>query len=224
MHSQLNPRNCNKLVTLLALKLLPETLLSAAVDLDQSALGGLWTAEGYQQECLRPSSDLLGIWPLQDDRLKGKGLQPVPSQNSRPTPQLPLFGMGCGWSILDETHIIMLAVHPNLCRRGLGSAILLGLLTYACDRDSNYATLEVRASNRAAIALYESLGFKTAGRRPKYYTEGDISEDALILWRAGLQSAEFRAQMAQHWKALEPRWAAWNWQIISPFQNYSEME
>jgi [ribosomal protein S18]-alanine N-acetyltransferase len=211
------------------LQSLPETLLSAAVELDRVALGGLWTGEGYRQEWERHSSDLLGIWPLQDRGLNwvlnGNELQvAVPSQGSLPSPRPPLFGMGCGWFILDEIHIVLLAVDPHLRRRGLGHAILLGLLVSACDRGANYATLEVRASNRAAITLYESLGFKTAGRRPKYYKEGDTSEDALILWRSGLQSPEFRVQMAQHWTALELRWIVWNWKLISPFQTYSEME
>jgi [ribosomal protein S18]-alanine N-acetyltransferase len=192
-------------VTLIAFQPLPEALLPAAVELDQVALGGLWNIDGYRQELERASSDLLGIWP-QD------------------SPQILLWGVGCGWTILDETHLVLLAVHPNVRQQGLGCAILLGLLTYARDRGSNYATLEVRASNQAAIALYETFGFKTAGRRPHYYSDAssNTSEDALILWRSGLQTAEFKMQMMQHWQTLKQRWMAQSWRMASPFENCFE--
>ena len=43
-------------------------------------------------------------------------------------------------------------------------------------------TLEVRTSNEPAIALYERFGFRSAGKRPRYYQ--DTGEDAVIMWRA----------------------------------------
>jgi len=46
--------------------------------------------------------------------------------------------------------------------------------------DARWLTLEVRPSNRAAIALYEKFGFKVKGIRPRYYT--DTLEDAFIMW------------------------------------------
>src|SRR5204863_150181 len=49
------------------------------------------------------------------------------------------------------------------------------------------ATMEVRGSNRAALALYDRLGFRVAARRPKYYTRPE--EDALILWRDSLDTS-----------------------------------
>jgi [ribosomal protein S18]-alanine N-acetyltransferase len=111
-------------------------------------------------------------------------------------------------------------VHPKFQRQGFGCAILLGLLTCAIAHGSNYATLEVRASNQVAIALYETFGFKTAGRRPHYYSDprSNTSEDALILWRSGLQTAEFKTQTMQRWQSLERRWANQHWKIASPFE------
>jgi ribosomal-protein-alanine N-acetyltransferase len=49
------------------------------------------------------------------------------------------------------------------------------------------ATLEVRRSNAAAIALYERLGFRVCAVRPRYYSRPD--EDALILWLERLPGA-----------------------------------
>jgi [ribosomal protein S18]-alanine N-acetyltransferase len=191
----------------LTLQPLPKILLPDAVALDQATLGGLWNTDGYQQEFERPSSDLLGLWQLSDINSHSKSL---------------LWGMGCGWTILDETHLVLLAVHSDFRQQGLGGAILLELLTYARNRGSNYATLEVRASNQAAIALYEKFGFQTAGRRPNYYRDASSndSEDALILWRSGLQTADFEAQVTEHWQSLERRWAAQNWKITAPCDNF----
>ncbi|NJM74850.1 MAG: ribosomal protein S18-alanine N-acetyltransferase [Acaryochloridaceae cyanobacterium RU_4_10] len=123
-------------------------------------------------------------------------------------PRCILLALGCSWSILDEVHIIFLAVHPNYRQRGLGLAMVLGLLEQAVGRGANYATLEVKASNQAAIALYEKLGFTIAGRRPHYYE--DTGEDALVMWRSGLQSPAFNAQIAFHWQLIEQQ-QPWQW-------------
>jgi [ribosomal protein S18]-alanine N-acetyltransferase len=170
---------------------LPESLLQAAVDLDRQVFGGFWNANAYRQELERSNSDLLGIWP-----------------RNFLEPRCILLALGCSWSILDEVHIIFLAVHPNYRQRGLGLAMVLGLLERAVGRGANYATLEVKASNQAAIALYQKLGFTIAGRRSHYYE--DTGEDALVMWRSGLQSPAFNAQIAFHWQLIEQQ-QPWQW-------------
>ncbi|MGE0811954.1 MAG: ribosomal protein S18-alanine N-acetyltransferase [Vicinamibacterales bacterium] len=85
------------------------------------------------------------------------------------------------WRIFDEIHVNNFAVHPDWRRRGVGRALLHHVLAAASAMGAPRATLEVRASNLPAIALYEGGGFRCAGRRPGYYTHP--VEDALILWR-----------------------------------------
>jgi [ribosomal protein S18]-alanine N-acetyltransferase len=165
---------------------LSESRLEVAVELDQMVLGGFWSIQSYQEELSRESSDLLGLWaepPLQHP---------------------PLLAVGCAWTILDEVHIILMTVHPQYRRQGFGYDMLLKLLELGRDRGMKYATLEVRASNEAAVALYNKLGFTPAGKRPNYYA--DNGEDALVMWRSGLQSAEFSQQMKAHWVAAQRRW------------------
>jgi ribosomal-protein-alanine N-acetyltransferase len=87
------------------------------------------------------------------------------------------------WIIFDELHINTLAVAPAVRRRGFGTLLLEAVLTEAERAGAGKATLEVRASNAAALALYERLGFRVSARRPGYYT--NPPEDALILWREG---------------------------------------
>ena len=82
---------------------------------------------------------------------------------------------------VDEGQITNIAVHPDHRRKGYGAAITRALLRHAKDARLESVSLEVRASNTAAIALYESFGFTERGRRRNYY---DLpKEDALILTR-----------------------------------------
>ena len=81
----------------------------------------------------------------------------------------------------DELEILNLAVRPTDRRRGIATLLLSEALSFACSCGARRAFLEVRASNHAAIAFYERLGFAPAGRRPNYYAEP--VEDALVLVR-----------------------------------------
>lgn len=85
------------------------------------------------------------------------------------------------WVIHDEVHILNVAVHPDMRRRGIATAIIEFLIVLATEREASFVTLEVREHNRPAIALYESLGFDIMGRRERYYS--DTGEDALLMSR-----------------------------------------
>jgi ribosomal-protein-alanine N-acetyltransferase len=77
-------------------------------------------------------------------------------------------------------HVMNVAVDPDRRRRGIATALLATLLERVGERDAQL-TLEVRPSNRGAIALYEGLGFRSAGLRRRYYA--DNGEDAVVMWR-----------------------------------------
>ena len=84
-------------------------------------------------------------------------------------------------AVLEEMHIMIIAVAPACRRRGIARRMLSQAMDQARQADCERATLEVRASNVGAQQLYYRLGFAPVGVRPKYYTRP--SEDALILWR-----------------------------------------
>jgi ribosomal-protein-alanine N-acetyltransferase len=88
------------------------------------------------------------------------------------------------WVIFEELHINTLAVARSVRRTGLATRLLEHVMAEASAGGATKATLEVRASNSAALALYGGLGFHVAARRPRYYTQPE--EDALILWRENL--------------------------------------
>jgi ribosomal-protein-alanine N-acetyltransferase len=79
--------------------------------------------------------------------------------------------------VLGELHITTIAVKPEYRRRGHARALIAA--TLAAYPNASHVHLEVRPTNVEAIALYESLGFRETGRRPRYY--GD--EDALLMTR-----------------------------------------
>ena len=82
-------------------------------------------------------------------------------------------------TVMDETDMMNVAVHPDFRRRGIAEALVTGLVEELKNNGSHCLTLEVRASNAPATALYEKLGFSEIGRRKNYYR--NPREDALIL-------------------------------------------
>lgn len=90
-----------------------------------------------------------------------------------------LGGYVCSWVVADEMKISNVAVASRFRRRGLARALLRSLLSTASERRCRVVSLEVREGNRAARRLYESLGFRAVGRRPRYYRPD--GEDALLM-------------------------------------------
>ena len=82
-------------------------------------------------------------------------------------------------TVMGETDMMNVAVSPAYRRRGIARELIQALLRELARQGSHRLTLEVRASNAPARALYESLGFAQVGRRPNYYR--NPKEDALIL-------------------------------------------
>ena len=82
-------------------------------------------------------------------------------------------------TVLDETDMMNVAVHPDFRRQGIAEALVNELVENLKKLGSHCLTLEVRASNAPAISLYEKLGFHEIGRRRNYYR--NPREDALIL-------------------------------------------
>ncbi len=83
------------------------------------------------------------------------------------------------WVIIDEGHITTFGVHPEWRRRGVGKRMLLHLAEMTLALGAQRMTLEVRASNEPAKALYAAFGFTAAGLRRAYYT--DDGEDAIVM-------------------------------------------
>lgn len=92
---------------------------------------------------------------------------------------------------VDAWHIMNIAVDTRCRRTGVASGLLDQLFDLTAGDSRRGYTLEVRTSNRAAIALYERFGFEASGLRRGYYT--DNREDALIMWKDPVRTPAARS-------------------------------
>ena len=171
---------------ILEIKPLESSQVEEIVVLDQICLGGLWTTEGYLREIDSPNSTLLTL---------------NISDRSTDTTTSQIIGIACLWSILEEAHITLLAIHPDYRRQGLGTLLLLNLLEDAIARKLQWATLEVNVNNKKALNLYQKFGFKIVGTRKKYYQS--TGDDASILWLKDIQDDNFATSLTQWQQELK---------------------
>ena len=107
------------------------------------------------------------------------------------------------WKMHDEAHVTTIGVRRGDQGRGFGLALMLALIDRAFALDARWVTLEVRASNYGAMALYEKLGFKVIGRRRGYYT--DDGEDAVVMWSDSLMAPAFQQRFEEIRRQVEDR-------------------
>jgi len=120
-------------------------------------------------------------WPAHafEQELTGNRLARYVVARAGSGPMERVVGFAGVWLMVDEAHITTFGVHPDWRRQGIGRRLMVRLLELAGDLRARRMTLEVRAGNLAAQALYHGFGFEVAGRRPRYYT--DDGEDALVM-------------------------------------------
>ena len=126
--------------------------LPSAMEIDALSLPRPWSAAIWRGELSSP----YGLYLVIEDRGE-------------------VFGQIGVRHVLGELHITTIAVRPEHRRRGHARALIGAAL--AAFPDASNVHLEVRPTNVEAITLYESLGFRETGRRPRYY--GD--EDAVLM-------------------------------------------
>jgi ribosomal-protein-alanine N-acetyltransferase len=105
-----------------------------------------------------------------------------------------ILGYGGMWRMYDEAHVTTIGVALEEQRHGYGRMLFAALIQAAYDLGAKWITLEVRPSNRHAIRMYESFGFKIIGRRKGYYT--DDGEDAIVMWSDSIHSPRFHRALA----------------------------
>ena len=89
-----------------------------------------------------------------------------------------IIGYLCYSTVLDECHILNIAVKPLFRKKGIAESMLKKLFELSESKGINFFYLEVSDRNLAAINLYLKLGFKKLGIRKKYYEDGS---DAIVM-------------------------------------------
>jgi ribosomal-protein-alanine N-acetyltransferase len=98
-------------------------------------------------------------------------------------PSADIIGHAVLMQVIDEVHLLNLAVAAGHQNRGLGRSLLRSLYAELQAAGAVSMTLEVRPTNEAARHLYASEGFLEVGRRRDYYPARGGREDALLLTR-----------------------------------------
>lgn len=167
--------------------------LAEVVEIDRLSFNPPWPASAYRQE-------------LEANRLaRYLVLRRSASSNDSPASG-SILGYAGLWVYLGEAHLTTIAVRPEERGKGLGELLLLSCIDLAWRLGAASITLEVRASNGVAQALYQKYGFQEVGRRRAYYA-GD-REDALLLTLFDLDTKEYRARLARLRAALWQRLGA----------------
>ncbi len=117
-----------------------------------------WTPGNFR-DCLRAG---YAMWVLEDE--------------------VGLVGYAAASVQAGEAHLLNLCIDPKLQSRGQGRRLLRAMRQVAKGHGAERMFLEVRPSNKHAIALYHDEGFNEIGRRPRYYPDHDgRREDAIVM-------------------------------------------
>jgi ribosomal-protein-alanine N-acetyltransferase len=108
------------------------------------------------------------------------------------------------WFMVDETHIVTVAVRESGRRKGVGELLLLAAFDLSREKGVPALTLECRVSNTAAQALYEKYGFQRLGIRKRYYT--DNNEDAVIMTTPSIEEPSYAARIEELRRQHHGRW------------------
>ncbi len=125
--------------------------------------------------------------------------------HSRPGPspgdRRLIVGYASIWMMVDESHLTSIAVRTSHQRQGIGELLLLDIIRLSQRLKASVITLEARASNHSAQALYAKYGFKAVGMQRRDYT--DNSEDAVIMTTDKISSPSYQALLRE----LEARYS-----------------
>ncbi len=90
-----------------------------------------------------------------------------------------IAGYACSYLVLDEVHLLKIAVEPKYRRRGVGALLMSRLGVESAARGGAIVWLEVRHGNESGVKFYRRLGFAVVAVRKKYYA--DTGEDAIVM-------------------------------------------
>lgn len=137
-------------------ELMTEAHVPAIAELEKKYFSTPWSERSISSELANPLS--AWIVALDGDKIVG------------------YIGSQC---VMGEADVMNVAVDGPYRRQGVASSLISALVKEISGRQVCALSLEVRASNEPARAMYDKLGFVQAGRRPNYYSAP--REDALIL-------------------------------------------
>jgi ribosomal-protein-alanine N-acetyltransferase len=187
-----------------------EADISQVADIEGESFPTTWPRTAYKREL----SNRLARYLVLIDRSHA----PVEPRAKKPRPFAFLFrkppevepttdyvvGYVGVWLMVDEAHIVAIAVREAYRRKGLGERLLHDAVELALSNKQETVTLEVRRSNTGAQALYEKYRFLNVGVRKRYYS--DNHEDAIVMSTPPIQHENYTEHLAYLRERMEKRW------------------
>ena len=156
--------------------------MAAAIEIERAAFSPGWSPTAFESELTHNGMARYVVLEGEEGRILG------------------FAGL---WLMVDEAHVVTVAVSPELRRRGYARLLVYALVDLAADCGMTSATLEVRESNIAARRLYAGFGFYEVGLRKRYYS--DNGEDAVIMTTEHFDSPPYVARLERISAALAAR-------------------
>ena len=194
-------------------KIRPMTLadIPQVVDVERESFPTTWPQTAYRRELANKFARYLvlvdstrplppGEQPKQ--RRSVLGLFKREDQDQGPVDRI--IGYVGMWLMLDQAHIVAIAVREKYRRQGLGELLIIDAIQAALENEMDSITLEVRRSNHGAQALYEKYRFLKVGVRARYYS--DNHEDAIIMTTPPIQDESFAGHFESMKSAYKSRW------------------
>jgi [ribosomal protein S18]-alanine N-acetyltransferase len=138
--------------------------LPRILEIERLAFAQPWSLDSFKRELMLPFSRITVAVVA----------SPSAAAETRGLPE----GFLCRWLVVDECHILNVAVHPERRRGGIGMTLMAAALDEVKTKPIRIVTLEVRRSNVAARSLYRKLNFQEQRLRTNYYGPG---EDAIVM-------------------------------------------
>ena len=189
--------------------------VAQVTEIDREAFPTLWPPVNYQRELRNPLAHYIVacdeervVEEAEAQTVPRKGLSVVINKARRlfnqsrffgnelpPSGRQYVVGFTGFWIMADEAHITNIAVRESYHRQGIGELLLISTIDLATELNARIITLEVRASNTAAQALYCKYDFSQVGLRRSYYI--DDKEDAILMSTEDISSASFQSHFQQ---------------------------
>ena len=192
-----------------------EADISQVVEIEAQSFPTTWPRTAYRRELSNRLARYLVLVDRAQVHAPTADEEPEPARKSlfgflRRTPASNtnsdyIVGYVGIWLMVDQAHIVAIAVREDYRRQGLGELLLSESIDLALSNGQESVTLEVRRSNESAQALYEKYRFIKVGVRRRYYT--DNKEDALIMTTPPINTDSYAEHLAYLHDLWERRWA-----------------
>jgi ribosomal-protein-alanine N-acetyltransferase len=154
----------------MTLRPMRRTDLDAVLAIEQRAFPQPWSRSFFEKE-LAASQAACTVAIA-----GGAGVAAVVAPRGEPK----ILGYTVCWRVLDELHLLNVAVHPERRGSGIGRLLVEAVMDEGRQTGARVMFLEVRAGNLVARRLYRRLGFRELGVRRGYYGPG---QDAIVMER-----------------------------------------